>query len=193
MSALSVVEPHPSIASFASALAVRMADEGIPVRAIARATRLPSDQVYSALRDAIDRGLIFQIPKDDWPVGSTRETRTPQFPSALSNDDDFLFACAQAYKITRLEASVFAILLKRDMATKEQLHTASEASRPSEHRKTTEPKIVDVVICKLRKKLTPRGIIIETSWGNGYYISPENQAKALAELGVTLAPVKDVA
>jgi hypothetical protein len=183
MNALSLVEPDPA---FASAMAVRMADEGIPIRAIARATRLPSSEVYSALQDAIDRGVIVQMPKDDWPSNSNRGTRSPSFPSTLERDDIFLFACSKAYKLTRLEASVFAVLLRRDMATKEQLHLASEASRPGENRAPTEPKIVDVVICKLRKKLTPHNIPIETSWGNGYYIAAEHQATAVAALGGAL-------
>ena len=33
-----------------------------------------------------------------------------------------------------------------------------------------EIKIIDVFICKLRKKITPLGITIGTAWGRGYYL-----------------------
>ncbi|BAQ44357.1 helix-turn-helix domain-containing protein [Methylobacterium aquaticum] len=37
---------------------------------------------------------------------------------------------------------------------------------------TPHPKIIDVVVCKTRKKIAPFGIVIETVWGRGYQIAP---------------------
>ncbi|PSM18237.1 helix-turn-helix domain-containing protein [Nitratireductor sp. StC3] len=42
---------------------------------------------------------------------------------------------------------------------------------------TPESKIVDVYICKARRKLSPLGIEIETVWGRGY-LMPDTSAKA---------------
>lgn len=41
-----------------------------------------------------------------------------------------------------------------------------------------EIKIVDVMICKMRKKLKPIGIVIATSWGRGYWLDPKQGAGA---------------
>ncbi|MER9912667.1 winged helix-turn-helix domain-containing protein [Mesorhizobium sp. M0050] len=40
--------------------------------------------------------------------------------------------------------------------------------------KTDEPelKIIDVFVCKLRKKLKPLGVEIQTVWGQGYRLLP---------------------
>lgn len=38
-----------------------------------------------------------------------------------------------------------------------------------------EMKIIDVLICKIRKKLAPRGIEIETVWGWGYRMPAESR------------------
>lgn len=197
MNALSIVEPDPSFQPFVAALAIRMADEGIPIRAIARATRLPSDQIYSAIREAIDRGQIVDMPKDEWPVGSSRTTRTPNFPGILENEDTFQFACSRCFKLTKQEANVFGALLKRVEVTREQVHSAIESGRPGEHREPTEPKIIDVVICKLRKKMALHDIHINTSWGKGYYIEGKQRERAVGMMnGYVLhdiAASKDVA
>lgn len=37
----------------------------------------------------------------------------------------------------------------------------------------TDPDLVKVYICKLRKKLKPFGIEIKTVWGEGYELTPE--------------------
>lgn len=35
-----------------------------------------------------------------------------------------------------------------------------------------ELKVIDVFICKLRRKVTDLGILIETVWGQGYRLDP---------------------
>jgi DNA-binding response OmpR family regulator len=182
MNALTVVEQDPSIRPFVEAVAIRMADEGVPVRAIARATRVPSDEVYGILRDAVARGAIVDIPKDDWPVGSNRSSRVAFNGTPLQNEEELKFACARYFKATRLEAAILALLLRRSEATKQQLHIVIEQNRPTEGREETDPKMVDVIICHLRKKLRKRDIEIETVWGIGYLITPAGRDKALAIL-----------
>lgn len=43
-----------------------------------------------------------------------------------------------------------------------------------------DAKIVDVFICKARKKIAPFGIQIETLWGQGYRLPPASKAAAMA-------------
>ena len=72
------------------------------------------------------------------------------------------------------------VLLKREEADKETLHFVIETQRALRRTRpdsveTTDPKMVDVVICKLRKKLRPLGINIQTLWGHGYYIDSDGR------------------
>lgn len=54
-----------------------------------------------------------------------------------------------------------------------------------------EIKIVDVYICKARKKLAPYDVTIETLWGKGYYLTKES-IQILKEWGLeSNAPVPD--
>lgn len=179
MNALALVEQDPHIPPFVAAVAIRMADEGIPVRVIARTTRLPSDEVYEILRNAVGRGAIVELPKDDWPVGSRRGSRTAFNGTLLETEDALIFACAQFFKATKLEASILAVLLKRNEVTKAQLHLVIEQNRPGENRDETDPKMVDVIICHLRKKLLPHDVTIKTVWGIGYLVPPDSRDIAM--------------
>lgn len=176
-----VVEPGNPITTLVYDVAVRMADEGIPVRAIARATHLPSEDVYQALRDAIARGSIVEMPKDDWPPGSNRSTRSPFNGTHLESEDALRTACTRYFNASPLEAAMLALMLKRDEVTKEQLHAVIENARPP-GREITEIKMVDVMICKLRKKLKPRDIEVKTMWGLGYYIARIHRDRAISLL-----------
>lgn len=172
--------PHPfDTRPLFDAVAVRLADEGIPVRAIARATALPSEEIYSTLRDAIARGSIVEIPRDDWPPGSARSARSAFTGTLLEQEQHLKTACARFFKASPMEAAMLACMLRRNEVTKEQLHNTIEQNRPGDGAKEpTDPKIVDVMICKLRKKLRLHDLEIKTMWGMGYLMSAAHREKA---------------
>jgi len=185
MNALAQVslEPQPVMQIAAiDQTAIRLADEGIPVRAIARSLKTPSEDIYEILKEAILTGALIELPKDDWPPGSRRSKRSVFNGDPLDNEETFQFACARAFKITRLESAILSLLLKRAQATREQLHHAIKQPRPGQNREETEPKIVDVVICHMRKKLKPHDIKIETVWGIGYLITATDRERAITIL-----------
>lgn len=167
-------QPDPS--SFD--VAVRLADEGIPVLAIARATKLPSTDIYQALRNAVAQGFILEMPKDDWPPGSKRRDRTQLAGTPLEDENELKCACTRYLKTSPLEAAMLALMLKRDEVTKVQLHSVIEANRPP-GKEITEIKMVDVMICKLRKKLVIYNVAIQTIWGVGYYIARPDRERAI--------------
>lgn len=150
-----------------AAIVVRLADEGIPVRAIARAVQHPSENVRNIIRDALESGKIIELPLDDWPKNSARHDRIPG--TAPLSDEQVEAGCTRLFTVTPMEAQILTTLLRRVDTTKQQLHTAITSKRPDSD--GPEIKIIDVVICKLRKKLKAFSITIETSWGRGYYIS----------------------
>lgn len=151
-----------------SKVAIRLADEGIPIRAIARATKIESDELREILAEAVERGCILQVPGDDWPPGTGRETRCPSAASLASLSDELLDRyIGHVFNTTRLETSVLIPIIKRPEVSRECLHQAIEDRRPTANDQT-DPKMVDVVICKLRKKLKAHDIIITTNWSRGY-------------------------
>ncbi len=72
-----------------------------------------------------------------------------------------------SFRLTASERRVLAALYRREICTKDMLHLASSKGEHPE----TGLKIVDVYICKLRRKLKPHGLGIETIWGQGYRLA----------------------
>ena len=181
------LEPQPVTTIVAvEQAAIRLADEGIPVRAIARSLKTPSEDIYDILKDAILTGTLIELPVDDWPPGVRRNKRA-SLTVTVEDDAGFQFACTRAFKVTKLEIAVLSFLLNRPQATKDQLYHTIKQTRPGENRDDIEPKIVDVVICHLRKKLRhPHAITIETIYGTGYLIPVEDRRRALAIVKVEM-------
>jgi hypothetical protein len=164
---------------------VRLALEGVPVRAIARALEQPSIDVRHLLEEALALGTIVQMPRDDWSPLLTREQRVPEYAKTGVDDALLILNVVRLFGVTQQQACLLLVLIKRREVTRKMLHAVIESRRP--HPKVeTEPKIVDVVICKLRKKLEPLGLRIETVWSCGYFMSEEHRKTALAMLNTFL-------
>lgn len=157
-------------------VAVRAANEGVPVCAIARILGVPSGNVYRTLQEQIMLGHVAGLPQGDWPPDQRAAARSQQF-GKYGNLDDLMFACAQRFRMSRLEAAMLVALLSKDRLDKTRLHhvietqRASRATQPAKL-EATDPKMVDVMICKMRKKLkqVDSRVLITTSWGHGYHI-----------------------
>jgi two-component system cell cycle response regulator CtrA len=82
--------------------------------------------------------------------------------------------------LTPTEARLFGLLVSREQATKAQMLAAIEKPGADD---APEIKIVDVLVCKVRKKIALFGLSIETVWGHGYRMPPlsRERAKALIE------------
>lgn len=184
---LIIPQPTINIVSLEDAI-VHLADEGVPVRAIARATHTPSEDVYEVLKDAVGEGKLIELPQNDWPPGTLRRYRKPSGQSILNMDDAVLrLACSNVFDMTRLQAAVFVAIIRRPEITKDQVHTAIEATR-SPTCDPTDQKMIDVVICHIRKKIKDHGITLITRWGQGYSLAQPERDKVLALLDTYLQP-----
>lgn len=169
-------------------LITKLADEGVPVRAIARAVELPSEEIRRVLNAAAEVGEIVEKPQDDWPADSGRMSRRPAYTPPHAHADYVKFQSMRVFKLTPAEARIFAVLLRNLHASKEVLHNAHEDERHRPGRnpmtESTDKKIIDVLICKIRTKVTkPFGVEIATAWGSGYEITPDNRKRAYELLG----------
>jgi DNA-binding winged helix-turn-helix (wHTH) protein len=169
------VDPNPSLSTaFLEQRAVALADEGVPIKAIARALHTPSDKIRDWIEAALSNGKLLEVPRDDWPP-HTRMQRTPQFVKLLP-EETRLFACMNLFKIPRTQAVLLLALLSRPYAPREYLHDALQHNRKS--KEETSVKMIDVVLCNLRRKLRALNIEIETIWGVGYRL-PETSRDAV--------------
>ena len=166
------------------ALASRAAEEGVPVAAIARILSSPFAAVMASLQHAVSLGTLIELPRSDWPPNSLKHQRLPAWTAGL-NYADLMFLCRTGFRLTNLEAALMITLLKHERCDKMKLHNVVEQQRFARSSQPnsidpSDPKMVDVMICKLRKKLKALnpGLVIETVWGGGYYI--DTPAKDIA-------------
>jgi hypothetical protein len=178
-----MLAPPEEISSRDTTIMGRLAHEGVPVRVIARSFQLQAELVRETLDFSIQVGAITEMPRDDWPPTARRADRVPG--AGIVPDTDLIIGAQRALGLTRLEASFMVVLLKRNEADKNTLHAVNEQQRSFRGTRPnnpdpTDPKIVDVVICKMRKKLKVKSIEIQTLWGAGYFITPEHRAIAMS-------------
>lgn len=186
---MTVLDPDLTLPASVATLAVRAANEGVPIAAIARIIQTPFDQVSQHLKYALDCGKIGQMPKPDWPPNAPWGDRLPSVPRT-AHSDDTEFQCKKVFKMTKLEAAFMMVLLRHDCIEKEKLHGVVEDQRAKrqtrpDNQEATDPKMVDVIICKLRKKLrdVDPTLVLTTSWGSGYYFEPPVKRAIFAKLG----------
>ena len=88
-------------------------------------------------------------------------------PATLIEERGIVVAGDSFALLTGTETIVLRELITRypDIASKERIHHTMYAM---DRDGGALEKIVDVMICKLRKKISPLGIEITTSWGRGY-------------------------
>ncbi|WP_035900398.1 helix-turn-helix domain-containing protein [Labrenzia sp. DG1229] len=107
--------------------------------------------------------------------------------------EDALFAetpLPPDWGLTVSEERVVACLLSRPQATKDAIMAALYRNDGKDE---PELKIVDVFVCKARKKLAPFGIEIKTVWGRGYMIDASVRVKIRHGAVVIVADEKDEA
>lgn len=84
-----------------------------------------------------------------------------------------------AFRLTPHEATLLGVLLNSRLLSKDlALHALVDPGSDD----YPEEKILDVYICKLRKRLKPHGIEIRTFWAEGYHLAPAERAKIEAVL-----------
>ncbi|MGV0878046.1 helix-turn-helix domain-containing protein [Martelella sp. FLE1502] len=85
-------------------------------------------------------------------------------------------ALAMDLGLTPIEFTIFRVLKTHRVVSREALMTALYSGRPQD---PPDPKVIDVFICKLRKKLAAHGFDIASQWGTGWRLErgPEGGAR----------------
>jgi len=99
----------------------------------------------------------------------------------MSDDLGYKLPAPLWLDLTEAESNMFMMLIKNKVCSKEALLNGMCSYRSVDE--MPELKIVDVIICRIRKKVAEHGIDIVTVWGSGYAISQEgkNRYAELAE------------
>ena len=160
-------------------VAIRLADEGVPVRAIARAVHVSADDLRPHFEHAKLIGRLVDLPREDWPPGIPARHRVPDLrPIADVGDEVLKAAIMQVFDLTSCQSTMFLALIRRREVHREQMHEIYNQREGGIA--DTEIKIIDVQLCRMRKILGEKcGLTIRTLWGFGYCMSIADRRAAL--------------
>lgn len=145
-------------------LAIRLADEGVPLRAIARAIDTPSTTLRDTFISAKADGRLIELPRDDWPPGFPRDQRALQLSRLQSQDRLRLqLALQHLFSLSPACANTLLALLQSTELSKHQ---------------QDDPALY-VYIHHIRRQLAPHNLKIERLWGYGYKLPAEDRRQIL--------------
>jgi hypothetical protein len=164
---------------------LRLADEGVPVAAISRALKRPSDQLWPLIEEALFNGQLAVRPAADWRPGSRRDDRVPQKAPVRAADFEQLTTDLRlAFDLEPAESRLLALLMVRDDAPRAALQSAVRGPGG-----IADPGALDACADALRRKLARRGIGIETIRGDRYVLP----LAAAARLRRRVVEIREVA
>jgi DNA-binding response OmpR family regulator len=154
-------------------IAIRLANEGVPVQAIARATGWSYADLYAQLQTAQAEGSLVDLPAVDWPAGYSREQKLLHLShSVLNNKADLEKAIRRVFHIPPRLAQILLLLLQQPEVHRDRLAQLTYAT-------TGLSNVTSVHVSYLRSKLQKFGLTVQTVYGYGYRMPPEHQRKAL--------------
>src|SRR5262245_5834589 len=111
-----------------------------------------TDDVIALLKQAVEQGRIVVLP-------TMPDQRSIAHALAYPPEPPIVVACCMTFGLRRAEARALIRLMESEFVSREELHAVISRSAKS--------KIVDVIVCHLRKKVAGHGITIETIWAQG--------------------------
>jgi DNA-binding response OmpR family regulator len=97
---------------------------------------------------------------------------------AIAVADDFVLRCHDTFRLTLSESRILHLLVRRAQVAKASMYEALYGERIA----GPEPKILDVLVHRIRRKLEPHEVVVETVTGVGYRLAPDMRAKIEALL-----------
>lgn len=159
-------------------LMIRLAGEGVPVAALARAFQIGQREVSVVLKEAVGAGTLGALPPKDWEGGVATGKRTLTETVDLEAVERDAQQIRLALRLTRNEARMLALLVARRNCTTAALHIAISGQH-------SKMQIVKVTMCNLREKLKAdertASIEIVTLFGYGYRLGDAGR-RALRDL-----------
>lgn len=171
------------------------ARQGIAMTTIARAMAISPSVVENVCRRANDHGELQMIPA--MTPDDTRHSLLSELTNLRAQLDDAQYTLREMHEAARFEsdsfhgvaglskseAKIVSAIVRHGTISKSGLYFALYGNADD----APEPKVIDVLMCKIRKKLGLHGISVVTHWGSGFGMSDVDIA-AVRELRANASP-----
>lgn len=169
---------------------IRLADEGIPVAAIARSFGVRFAEVYGFLKSARERGEIIEVPPSDWGPGQSKADRAEKGGPAERvvrpdhSDPIHVARVCNDFGLTHQAGCLILLLAsRRGGVPKEMLFKLI-----FEDYDTRDPLVmknhISVLMTRCRRRFAKLSIPFEikTIWGVGYALGEGTRALVLKSI-----------
>jgi two-component system, cell cycle response regulator CtrA len=111
----------------------------------------------------------------------TLAARCEELTEELRQVKEFVYArtyeAPREFNLTPLEERVLGVLLRHDRTVPRPVLFASSRDVPQTLAITEGEKLIQCIVCKVRGKIKPFGLSIETVWGIGYRLTNETRTR----------------
>src|SRR5215510_9970064 len=108
-------------------IVIRLADEGVPVQAIARATGWPYADLHAELQAAQAVGHLIAIPCVDWPAGYPRDQKLKHLSPPVSAKPDLEQTICRVFQVTPRLAQILILLLQHSEVHRDRISQLTAA------------------------------------------------------------------
>lgn len=102
--------------------------------------------------------------------------RVEQLEDLLGMGNTMAKQLSATFGITQCQAKMLGVLLNRSMATKDAMYFALYGDRPEADQPLSES-VIKKHFSRLRRRLAPAGVKIESIYGQGWRLPIEHKAK----------------
>jgi hypothetical protein len=96
--------------------------EGVPLHAIARATKIPSSDLREQLIHAQHDGRLLELPRNDWSSGFPRDQRALQLSRLMVEDKTALhIVVREAFGISPAQARILLLMIQSSTLCREAM------------------------------------------------------------------------
>jgi DNA-binding response OmpR family regulator len=164
---------------------IRFAAHGVAIGTIACALDTTAARIRTICESAVRDGRLLRMPPTSDTDVSAKvallQEQLDEMREALlqerKNSRNTLEPLLGVFGLHRTEARILSAIMRVGRATSEYLFQLIYGMRDD----PPEENILRVHVRRIRKKLTPQGILIKTIYGEGFEISPEHAGLIRAE------------
>lgn len=158
-------------------IAIRLAEEGVPIAVIGRACKLPFGEVEIELKEAVELGRLLQLPMAHWDKNVLAPTAKVASSNTIHEDT---YRLRRRFGLTPNQANLVALLMRRKgLVRYETLVTSRPRRRRNDEDAENIHRIIGANLFWVRQSLSPEGVLIKTYASDGLSMEEPDQQRLI--------------
>lgn len=157
-------------------IAIRLAEEGVPIAVIGRACKLPFGEVEIELKEAVELGRLLQLPMAHWDKNVLAPTAKVASSNTIHEDT---YRLRRRFGLTPNQANLVALLMRRKGLVRYETLVTSRPRRRNDEDAENIHRIIGANLFRVRQSLSPEGVLIKTYASDGLSMEEPDQQRLI--------------